>query len=71
VAKLTAKQLEKHLNARSHDDLVIDIPEMFKRLETVKSSERANRRLNGLARSSWLAYGAWSILSSSQCEAQE
>jgi hypothetical protein len=36
MAKLTAKQLEKHLDARSHDDLVIDILEMFKRLDAVK-----------------------------------
>jgi hypothetical protein len=36
MAKLTPKQLEKHLNARSHDDLVIDILELFKRLDAVK-----------------------------------
>jgi hypothetical protein len=36
MAKLTAKQLEKHLNARSHDDLVIDILELFKRLDAAK-----------------------------------
>jgi hypothetical protein len=36
MAKLTPKQLEKHLNARSHDDLVIDILEMFKRIDAVR-----------------------------------
>ncbi|MBN1312729.1 MAG: hypothetical protein JXB30_15040 [Anaerolineae bacterium] len=36
MAKLTPKQLEKHLKARSHDDLVIDILELFKRIDAVK-----------------------------------
>ncbi|MBN1429054.1 MAG: hypothetical protein JXB07_11760 [Anaerolineae bacterium] len=36
MAKLTAKQLEKHLKARSHDDLVLDILELFRRLEAVR-----------------------------------